>query len=98
MWVQFNNQAAVESSFSVQWNGGESGRTKTLGEGQSDTIDLSTSAGIPTDPQGCWVRAYPAMMGNHDSGENFTYDPNDSGGVTYDLFGDAIHGVTFTEQ
>ena len=80
--VTFINSCAADSSFAVEWEGGESGRTSVLMAGQSTSVDTSKT----TAPAGisCWARAYLQGGGNHDSGDNFNNgDPN----VTYDLTG-----------
>ena len=71
------------SSFSVQWNGGESDRTRLLTpNGDSAFIDMSQTK-APTG-ESCWARAYVQMGPNHDSSQNFTVGDPD---VTYTLTG-----------
>lgn len=85
MKVQFNNQAAADSSFAVEYGSNETDRTIVLMAGQNATIDLS-KYNIPNS-QSCCARAYVQGGPNHDSGDNFTYDPNSSLTVVYTLTG-----------
>ena len=89
MKVTFINNAAADSSFAVEWNGGESGRTVVLAANGSATIDMgNTSAPSGTS---CWARAYVQGGPNHDSGQNFNVGSDD---VTYRLTG-GVDNVSF---
>ena len=82
MIVTFVNTCGADSSFSVQWDGGQSGRTAVLPVDQHASIDMSnTSAPVG---QSCWARAYVQGGPNHDSGDNFNNGGSD---VTYTLSG-----------
>jgi hypothetical protein len=95
MFVNFANNAHCVSSFAVEWNGGESDRTKEIGEGETATIDLSKY--VLADGTPCWARAYIVLGPNHDSGDNF--DKQDTGTAYYELKGSAafprfaFHGI-----
>lgn len=84
MLVKFIQNGGFVSDFSIQWNGGESGRTGFLSEGQSATVDTENLK-IP-DGESCWARAYIVAGPNHDSGDNFTFHEG-AGNVTYTLAG-----------
>ena len=90
MKVTFVNSAAADSSFSVQWNGGESNRTPVLMSGQNAYIDMANTSA----PEGtsCWARAYVQGGPNHDSGSNFNVG---SSNVTYILTG-TVDDVSFS--
>jgi len=81
--VNIHNNAGFVCSFSVQWNGGGSGRIT----GQDVEIDLD-HIGVP-DGADCWVRAYIGGGPTVDSGGQFTYHPN-SGAVSYTIEGSAL--------
>jgi hypothetical protein len=87
MVVNFTNHGGFVASFSIQWNGGESGRTGPTDVQETVSIDTS-SLNIP-DGESCWARAYINAGPNHDSGDNFTFHQN-GGLVTY-----TISGTTF---
>ncbi|UOQ73037.1 hypothetical protein [Hymenobacter cellulosilyticus] len=82
MIVVFVNNCVADSSFSIQWNGGQSNRTAVIQYGQSVSIDTST-VNIPNGTS-CWARAYVQTGPNHDSSDNFTFPTNE---VTYTLTG-----------
>jgi hypothetical protein len=97
MYVNFANNGHVVSSFAVEWNGGETDRTKEISEGQTASIDLSRYAAVLPNGTSCWARAYPVAAPNHDSGDNFNVQ---SGGTAYyELRGSAVrlyfeyHGI-----
>ncbi|HEX8075287.1 MAG TPA: VCBS repeat-containing protein [Thermoleophilaceae bacterium] len=93
MRVKFVNKFSGLCRFSVQWNGGQTDKTRLLrafNAGQqhevgippdTEEIDLS-SYGIPTG-QSCWARAYAVTV--HDSGSNFNYDPRSTQTPCYTL-------------
>jgi hypothetical protein len=84
MTVLFVNQCGADSSFSVQYDGGQSGRTIVLMEGQSASLDISNLAiNVGTS---CWARAYVQGGPNHDSGDNFAFQTGKAN-VTYTLTG-----------
>lgn len=82
MNVLFVNTALANSSFSVQWDGGESGRTAVLMAGQTASIDMK-DVNVPAGAS-CWARAYVQAGRNHDSESNFTVGECN---VTYVLSG-----------
>ena len=80
--VTFINTCGANSSFAVEWDGGESQRTAVLQIDQQASIDTSNTnapAGVS-----CWARAYVQGGPNHDSGDNFN---NGGPNVTYNLSG-----------
>jgi hypothetical protein len=85
MKVQFNNQAAADSSFAVEYGSSETDRTRVLMAGENGLIDLS-KYNIP-DNQSCCARAYVQGGPNHDSGDNFTYEATSTVTVVYTLTG-----------
>ncbi|MEO7592981.1 MAG: DUF1842 domain-containing protein [Byssovorax sp.] len=87
MQIVFQNHAAADSSFSVQWNGGETGRTPVISAGQSVALNMSSSSYSTPDGTSCWARAYVQGGPNHDSGENFTYSTSSNAVVVYTLTG-----------
>ena len=92
MIVNFTNDAMVQSSFSIQWNGGETDRTAVTSKGDTGSIDTSLY-NIPNNAS-CWARAYVIAGPNHDSGGNFTFQP-DGATVTYILTGNLLTGLGF---
>ena len=92
MQIMFVNQAAADVSFSVQWDGGQTGRTPVLTAGNSATLDMTSG---PNDGTSCWARAYVQGGPNHDSGDNFTYTANSSAVVVYTLTG-GVDNVSFS--
>lgn len=83
--VTFINNAGFDSSFSVQWGGGESGRTAVLALGQTASIDMNDTSAPPGTS--CWARAYVQGGPNHDSGSNFN---NGVPTVTYRITGTTL--------
>lgn len=92
MTINFENHAEVVTSFSIQWNGGETGRTGEVSAGMSSSIDTS-SFNIP-DGASCWARAFIEAGPNHDSGDNFTFHA-EADEVTYKLWG-GTYNPSFT--
>jgi hypothetical protein len=88
MTVLFNNNGGFDTSFSVQWNGGQTDRTPVITAGTSTTIDMS-KYNVPNGAS-CWARAYIVAGPNHDSGDNFNYNPNGSQ-VTYSIDGATVN-------
>jgi hypothetical protein len=86
--VVFNNSAGFDCSFSIQWSGGQTGRTGMTALGQTVTMQMSDG---PKPPSGtsCWARAYVQGGPNHDSGRNFNYVPN-AGTVQYTISGGTL--------
>ncbi|MDX6696963.1 MAG: hypothetical protein QOE65_360 [Solirubrobacteraceae bacterium] len=90
MYVNFKNSAHCVSSFALEWNGGETDRTKEVKEGDTATIDLSNYAKL-ADGTSCWARAYVVAGTNHDSEDNFNYDLHSQLTAYYELVGSAAH-------
>lgn len=91
-YVQFFDNGAFNANFSVQWNGGESYRTALISSLQrTDPIDLAlyTAQALPPGTS-CWARVYVQGGVNHDSGRNFTYDPNSNTTITYTVTGGSL--------
>ena len=86
--VNFHNAAAFSSSFSVQWDGGETGRTEVCDAGESTEMNIA-SGPHPAEGTSCWVRAYVYGGPNHDSGRNFTYSAG-SGTESYTISGGTL--------
>ncbi len=82
--VIFHNKGGFDCQFSVQWDGGQTGRTDTMSSGQTTTIDLTRYV-IPSG-QSCWARCYVMGGPNHDSGRNFNY-VSTAGTVEYTITG-----------
>ena len=87
MQIVFQNHSGADSSFAVEWNGGQTGRTPVISAGQSTTLDMSSDSYSTPDGTSCWARAYVQAGPNHDSGDNFTYRTNSTGVVVYTLTG-----------
>ena len=87
--VIFHNNAGFDSSFSIQWDGGETGRTQVISLSGNASMDLTTLR-IPTGAS-CWARAYVQGGPNHDSGDNFTYDPTDTSTAVYTISGGTLN-------
>jgi hypothetical protein len=87
--VIFHNQGGFDCSFSIQWDGGETGRTEILSIGQTTTLDLRRYANLSPGTS-CWARGYVYGGPNHDSGRNFNYDPN-GGSVDYTISGGTLN-------
>jgi hypothetical protein len=87
--VIFHNNAAFDTSFSIQWNGGQTGRTEMTSGGNTISLDL-TRISIPEGAT-CWARAYVQGGPNHDSGDNFNYSRADTSTAVY-----TISGATLT--
>lgn len=89
-YVKFFDSGAFSCNFSVQWNGGQTLRTETVNAGQStDTLDLTQYLNLPTGTS-CWARVYIDGGVNHDSGRNFTYDPNSQATISYTVSGGSL--------
>lgn len=88
MYVNFKNSGEFVSSFAVEWDGGESDRTKEVAKGQTATIDLSKYT--LADETSCWARAYIVAGPNHDSEDNFNYDKESGLTAYYELYGSAV--------
>ena len=84
--VVFHNQGGFDCSFSVQWNGGQTGRTPTLSIDQTYTLDLTRYSNIPVGTS-CWARCYVDGGPNHDSGRNFNFSGATTGSVEYTISG-----------
>lgn len=75
MWVRFCNAGSYDASYSVQWDGGETDRTRVVqesgpGPDMTASIDLSAYANVGSS---CWARAYIVGGKNHDSESNFSF-------------------------
>ncbi|RON06247.1 hypothetical protein [Pseudomonas brassicacearum] len=87
--VEFHNRAGFASSFSVQWDGGETNRTNVITAGGVEKINLRT-CGVP-EGTSCWARAYVQGGPNHDSGDNFDYREGDSSIASYSITGTTLN-------
>ncbi|HYH08512.1 MAG TPA: hypothetical protein VEK11_15760 [Thermoanaerobaculia bacterium] len=87
--VIFHNNAGFATSFSIQWNGGETGRTEMTTKGDTITLDL-TRISIP-EGTSCWARAYVQGGPNHDSGDNFNYSRADTSTAVYTISGGTLN-------
>jgi hypothetical protein len=56
--------------------------------GQSATIDMAAERGFESGAN-CWVNAFIELGGMHESGDNFTYNPN-GGTAVYQISGATI--------
>lgn len=84
MIVTFQNEGAFVASFSVQWNGGESGRTPVVRFGETTAIDMANFPPPGGPGVSCWARAHIQGGPNHDSADNFNPD---GGNVEYVIKG-----------
>ena len=87
--VIFHNNAGFATSYSIQWNGGETGRTEMTTNGKTITMDL-TRISIP-EGTSCWARAYVQGGPNHDSGDNFNYSRGDTSTAVYTISGGTLN-------
>jgi hypothetical protein len=87
--VIFHNNGGFATSFSIQWDGGESGRTEMTTNGDTISMDLTVLT-IP-DGTSCWARAYIQGGPNHDSGDNFTYAAADTSTAVYTISGTTLN-------
>ncbi len=87
--VAFHNGGAFSTSFSVQWNGGQTGRTNVVASGDTINLDL-TAIAIPENTS-CWARAYIIGGPNHDSGDNFNYSSTDDSTAIYTITGGTLN-------
>lgn len=78
-WVRIQNGGAYEASYSIQWNGGETDRTRVVpsqapgGSMMTASIDLGAYANVGSP---CWARMYVVAGPNKDSGSfPFPIDP-----------------------
>jgi hypothetical protein len=86
--VIFHNNGGFTCSFSVQWEGGETGRTEVIALGGNVTLNLNT---LTVPPQiSCWARVYISGGVNHDSGRNFNYDAK-GGTAVYTISGTTLN-------
>jgi len=87
--IIFYNNGAFSCSFSIQWNGGESGRTGTVLANQSTRLDLTRyNLG---DATSCWARVYVYGGITHDSGRNFNFMRGDPNTVEYTITGGTLN-------
>jgi hypothetical protein len=87
--VIFHNNGGFDCNFSVQWDGGQTGRTEVLMRGQTATMDLTRYDNIP-EGQSCWARCYVFGGVNHDSGRNFNFH-RIAGSVEYTITGGTLN-------
>jgi hypothetical protein len=87
MRVRFTNQGEFVTSFAVEWNGGETDRTPEQAGGTTATIDLDKYQIAPGTS--CWARAYIVAGVNHDSQDNFNYNPGPQAIPHYTIYGGA---------
>lgn len=87
--VEFHNRAGFASSFSIQWDGGETPRTEVITAGGVAKQDLR-ELGVP-EGVSCWARAYVQGGPNHDSGDNFDYRNADSSIASYSITGTTLN-------
>jgi hypothetical protein len=88
--VVFFDNGAFSANFSVQWNGGETFRTETINAGgQTHILDLTQYTQL-TAGTSCWARVYVVGGVNHDSGRNFTYNPNNASTIEYTVSGGSL--------
>ncbi|MEO8378339.1 MAG: hypothetical protein ABI779_01625 [Acidobacteriota bacterium] len=87
--VIFHNNAGFDTSYSIQWNGGQTGRTEMTMNGKTITLDL-TRISIP-EGTSCWARAYVQGGPNHDSGDNFNYSSTDASTAVYTISGGTLN-------
>lgn len=89
--VIFYNNGGFVCNFSVQWDGGQTGRTESVAAGQhTDPIDLTQQSTLSSGTS-CWARVYVDGGINHDSGRNFTYVTSDLTTVQYTVTGGTLN-------
>src|SRR5262249_58626389 len=71
--IIFYNNGAFSCSFSIQWNGGGSGRTGTVLANQSTRLDLTRYT--LADATSCWARVYVYCGITPDSGRHLKFLP-----------------------